>query len=89
METQRIEYERFTNELLDKQQECFKTMHVEDVKKMEDKMREYNLNMENIVRQKDAKISELKNELQMKPIVKTRESDIQDVARNVSINCSR
>ena len=62
METQRMEYERFINELLDKQQECFKQMHVEDMKKMEDKMREYNLSMENTIRQKDANISELEND---------------------------
>ena len=78
METQRMEYERFTNQLLDKQQECFKQMHVEDMKKMEDKMREYNLSMENIIRQKDAKISELENELQKKQTLKSKETDVQD-----------
>ena len=37
METQRMEYEKFTNEVLDKQQESFKQLHAEDMKKMEDK----------------------------------------------------
>ena len=61
METQRTEYEKFINELLDKQQEYLKQMYIDEMKQM-DKLRDYNMTMENTVRQKDDTIRERERE---------------------------